>query len=186
MSMRVKILPILVTLTFVTVSLSGCLGLIQARESLESLRGEPEDVEYTEKTSFLHTFATFEEVQANESFFVDESVQRIEIYVKVKLNLDEIIPLCWEDFSARYVKAEIIKPSGVELWSIDVCEDYSPPNFNFNSSSTSFEEGTWRLNIDARAAGETLAGGTIKDEIIIIVNVYHKCRQYPQDSPCNE
>ena len=182
--MRVKILPILVTLTFVTVSLSGCLGLIQARESLESLRGEPEDFEYTEKTSVLYTFDTIDSKQFNESFTVDEKVQRIEIYIKVKFNFDEVIP-CFEG-SPRYVRAEIIKPSGVSLWSMDVCEDYSPPNFNFNSSTTDFEFGSWDLNVDAQAGGETALGGLIKDEFIIIVNVYHKCRQYPQDSPCNE
>ncbi|MBT04294.1 MAG: hypothetical protein CMA92_00790 [Euryarchaeota archaeon] len=181
--MRVKILPILVTLTFVTVSLSGCLGLIQARESLENLRGEPTDIEYTEKTSVLYTFDNPENKMFNESFTVNEKVQRIEIYVKVKFNLDEFIP-CF-DGSPRYVRAEIIKPSGDPLWSMDVCEDYSPPNFNFNSSSTTFEYGTWDLNIDAQAFGETV-GGLVKDEFIIIVNVYHKCRQYPQDSPCNE
>ena len=167
-----------------TSSLSGCMGLLQARESLESLRGEPSTTDYLDKVTMVHTFTTLE-IQPyvnSTSFDIDSSAKRIEIYFKVAISgLDQIS--CFENFT-RYVRAEVIEPSGSILWSADVCEDVSPTVYDFEPSP-SFEYGNWNLNVEARGWGETTIG-TFQDDFIIIINIYRECIQYPQEPLCEE
>tara|TARA_B100001996_G_scaffold132679_1_gene100966 strand:+ start:2036 stop:2605 length:570 start_codon:yes stop_codon:yes gene_type:complete len=189
MIMRAKVLPLLMVLVFMTVSLSGCMGLIQARESLEGMRGEPVDKPYADKIGMAHTFQTeslvelFEEYSNSTSFTIDESVQRIEIYFKVTISGSDNIA-CIEQAPARYVRPTVTTASGAVLWSEDVCEDVSPTTYDF--AKEDFDSlGSFNLEVQARGFGETTAG-IFQDDFIIIINVYHECRQYPQEPPCDE
>ena len=114
--MRAKVLPLLMVFVFMTVSLSGCMGLIQARESLEGMRGAPFDKPYADKIGMAHTFQTeslvelFEEYSNSTSFTIDESVQRIEIYFKVTISGSDNIA-CIEQAPARYVRPTVTTAS---------------------------------------------------------------------------
>ncbi len=87
--MRVKLLPLFVIMAFMTSSLSGCMGLLQARESLEGLRGDSLEVEYLDKVTMVHTFTTLEIAPYlnDTTFSIDSSVKRIEIYFKVAISV---------------------------------------------------------------------------------------------------
>ena len=182
--MRVKLLPLFVIMAFMTSSLSGCMGLLQARESLEGLRGDSLEVEYLDKVTMVHTFTTLEIAPYlnDTTFSIDSSVKRIEIYFKVAISGSDQFS-CLENFT-RYVRAEVIKPSDSVLWSVDVCEDVSPTVYDFESSPV-FEYGDWILDVEARGWGETTLG-TFQDDFIIIINIYRECIQYPEEPPCEE
>ena len=187
--MRAKILPLFLILVFMTSSLSGCMGLIQARESLEGMRGEPYDQPYADKIAMTHTFQTgsvlelVEEYSNSTSFSIDESVQRIEIYFKVTISLSDTFA-CLEQAPTRYVRPTVTTASGAILWSEDVCEDVSPTTYDFEPAD--FDSlGDFTLEVKARGFGETTAG-LFQDDFIIIINVYHECRQYPQEPPCEK
>jgi len=167
-----------------TSSLSGCMGLLQARESLESFRGAPTTKDYLDKVTMVHTFTTLEiqPYQNSTSFGIDSSVERIEIYFKVGISGSDQIS-CLENFT-RYVRAEVLTPSGSILWSEDVCEDVSPTVYDFEPSPY-FEYGNWDLEVEARGWGETTIG-TFQDDFIIIINIYRECIQYPQEPACDE
>ena len=72
------------------------MGLIQARESLEGMRGEPYDKPYADKIAMSHTFETTSLLNLTQpfsdeiSFPIDETVNRIEIYLKVTISLSDI------------------------------------------------------------------------------------------------
>jgi hypothetical protein len=187
--MRAKILPLLMVLVFMTMSLSGCMGLIQARESLEGMRGEPVDKPYADKISMSHVFQTesvfdfIEEYSNSTSFPIDESVNRIEIYFKVTISASDTLA-CFEQAPTRYVRPTVTTGSGAVLWSEDVCEDVSPTTYDFTPED--FDTlGDFTLEVLARGLGETTTG-FFQDDFIIIINVYHECRQYPQEPPCDK
>ena len=187
--MRAKILPLLMVLVFMTMSLSGCMGLIQARESLEGMRGEPVDKPYADKIAMTHTFQTqsladiIEEYSNSTSFPIDESVNRIEIYFKVTISGSDTFA-CLEQAPTRYVRPTVTTSSGAVLWSEDVCEDVSPTTYDFTPED--FDTlGEFTLEVQARGFGETTLN-QFQDDFIIIINVYHECRQYPQEPPCDE
>ena len=187
--MRAKILPLLMVLVFMTMSLSGCMGLIQARESLEGMRGEPVDKPYADKIAMTHTFQTesifdvIGEYSNSTSFSIDESVTRIEIYFKVTISASDTLA-CLEQAPTRYVRPTVTTASGAVLWAEDVCEDVSPTTYDFTPED--FDTlGDFTLEVQARGFGETTLN-QFQDDFIIIINVYHECRQYPQEPPCDE
>ena len=58
--MKRYLLPTALVLTLLMSSISGCLGLIQARESLEAMRGEAEPSITVESMTLSHVFDTIE------------------------------------------------------------------------------------------------------------------------------
>ena len=58
--MQRRILTAFVALTFLLVSASGCIGLLQGREYMEHLRGEVESETTTETTIVEHAFTNAE------------------------------------------------------------------------------------------------------------------------------
>ena len=91
--MRARILPLFMVLVFMTMSLSGCMGLIQARESLEGMRGEPVDKPYADKIGMSHTFQT-------ESLLIDNSEPSLGM--ELIFTLAVIYPLLALIFAKKY------------------------------------------------------------------------------------
>ena len=86
--MRRYSLAVFLISTFMLSSLSGCLGLLQARETIESMRQPVTEVSYPDKVDMTHTFTTISiQPYSNfTSFPLVDSVERIVIYFKVKMS----------------------------------------------------------------------------------------------------
>ncbi|MBT3477056.1 MAG: hypothetical protein HN458_03850 [Euryarchaeota archaeon] len=178
-------IPILLVMTIVLGSSSGCLGLLQSREFLENGRDAPkldtETISYKEIKVFVNPFEW--EAYTNTTFIpIDDPVSEISIYRKVQITGTEDIG-CFESFT-RYVRAELYTPSNNLAWSIDVCQDLgaSTDPLMMEEDSTTFENGNWRLEINARGGG--LQNTALQDNFEINVIVTRTCLMYPLEDGC--
>ena len=187
-SMRRNRLVVFLLMTLMMSSLSGCLGLLQAREAIEELRDDVYQVSYPDKVDMAHTFTTItvQPYSNQTSFPVDEAVERIEIYFKVGMSGSDQISCIDEVLTSelRYVRAEVTTPSGISFWLQDVCEDVTPTVDTFEPEPE-FETGDWMLNVEARGWGENTIGA-FQDNFIIVITVHRVCQQYPVEPPCDE
>lgn len=187
-SMRRNSLVVFLLMTLMMSSLSGCLGLLQAREAIEELRDDVYQVSYPDKVDMAHTFTTItvQPYSNQTSFPVDEAVERIEIYFKVGMSGSDQISCIDEVLTSelRYVRAEVTTPSGISFWLQDVCEDVTPTVDTFEPDPE-FETGDWMLNVEARGWGENTIGA-FQDNFIIVITVHRVCQQYPVEPPCDE
>ncbi len=187
-SMRRNRLVVFLLMTLMMSSLSGCLGLLQAREAIEELRDDVYQVSYPDKVDMAHTFTTItvQPYSNQTSFPVDEAVERIEIYFKVGMSGSDQISCIDEVLTSelRYVRAEVTTPSGISFWLQDVCEDVTPTVDTFEPDPE-FETGDWMLNVEARGWGENTIGA-FQDNFIIVITVHRVCQQYPVEPPCDE
>ena len=188
MGMRRNSLAVFLLMTLMMSSLSGCLGLLQAREAIEELRDDVYQVSYPDKVDMAHTFTTItvQPYSNQTSFPVDEAVERIEIYFKVGMSGSDQISCIDEVLTSelRYVRAEVTTPSGISFWLQDVCEDVTPTVDTFEPDPE-FETGDWMLNVEARGWGENTIGA-FQDNFIIVITVHRVCQQYPVEPPCDE
>ena len=165
-------------LLITTSMLSGCMGLILARESVEELR-EPAlpSIRY-EKISISQIWDTLEvQPYTNRStFVVDESTNRISIYFKVNFNLPPVVN------QSQFVRATLTDAEGIVQWEEDVSEDYEPTEKQL-FPSPSFAKGEWVLLVDARGYGESFTG-QLKDSFSIQITVEKSCIQYPLEDSC--
>ncbi len=187
-TMRRYALVMFLVSTFLMSSISGCLGLLQARETIEGLRDDVYTITYPDKVDISHTFETIniQPYQNFTSFPIDDSVERIEIYFKVVMSGSDTIS-CIDDIftkTVRYVSAEVKTPSGDIVWAQDVCEDVSPNVVTLESNS-SFETGDWGLDVDARGWSDPTDFTPFADNFIIIITVYRVCEQYPIEPACD-
>ena len=187
-SMRRNSLVVFLLMTLMMSSLSGCLGLLQAREAIEELRDDVYQVSYPDKVDMAHTFTTItvQPYSNQTSFPVDETVERIEIYFKVGMSGSDQIS-CIDEVQTselRYVRAEVTTPSGISFWLQDVCEDVTPTVDTFEPDPE-FETGDWMLDVEARGWGENTIGA-FQDNFIIVITVHRICQQYPVEPPCDE
>ena len=186
--MRRNKLAVFLLMTIMTSSLSGCLGLLQARETIEGLREDVYQVSYPDKVDMTHTFTTITiQPYSNQTTFpVDETVERIEIYFKVGMSGSDQISCIDEVLTSelRYVRAEVTTPSGISFWLQDVCEDVTPTVDSFEPSPE-FEVGDWKLDVEARGWGENTIGA-FQDNFIIVITVHRICQQFPMEPPCDE
>ncbi|MCH1422585.1 MAG: hypothetical protein L7U62_03715 [Candidatus Poseidoniaceae archaeon] len=178
-------MPVLLVLTIVLGSFSGCLGLLQSRELLEDMRDPPTLKTESSSVSEVKVFTNLFEWEAytNSTFIpIDESVIEISIYRKVQITGTSDIG-CFESFT-RYVRAELYTPSNALAWSIDVCEDLgaSIDPVTMEEGSTTFETGNWRLVIDARGGG--LQNSALQDNFHIDINIKRACLLYPLEDVC--
>ena len=187
-NMRRNSLVVFLLMTLMMSSLSGCLGLLQAREAIEELRDDVYQVSYPDKVDMAHTFTTItvQPYSNQTSFPVDEAVERIEIYFKVGMSGSDQISCIDEVLTSelRYVRAEVTTPSGISFWLQDVCEDVTPTVDTFEPDPE-FETGDWMLNVEARGWGENTIGA-FQDNFIIVITVHRVCQQYPVEPPCDE
>ena len=181
-------LAVFLLLTLMTSSLSGCMGLLQARETIEGLRDDVEMIQYPDKVDMAHTFTTITvQPYSNQTTFpVDESVERIEIYFKEVMSGSDQVSCIDEVLTneLRYVRAEVTTPSGVSFWLQNVCEDVNPAVETFEPNPE-FEVGDWNLDVEARGWGESTLG-LLQDNFIIVITVHRVCQQFPIEPPCDE
>jgi len=168
---------ILVTILFMSSS-SGCLGILQMRETMEDLREAPK-VEIEEvKVSHIKIFDNlidWEEYQNTSTIYIDDSVIDIIMYQKVKLTGSDLREGCLEEFT-RYVRAELLSPSGESVWSIDVCQNVDAKTDQI-LPEPSFEIGTWKLVINARGFGSQ--SSALQDYFHIDLTIHRPCTTYP-------
>ena len=171
-------LPIMLMMIIVMSSSSGCLGLLQMRETMEDLREAPKLTKETIKITHLKVFDNpidLEEYQNTSSVYIDESVIDIMMFQKVKITGSSLVDGCLEDFT-RYVRAELLSPSGEAVWAIDVCEDVEAKTDQI-LPEPSFETGTWKLEITARGFGSQ--SSALQDYFHIDLTIHRPCTTYP-------
>jgi hypothetical protein len=171
-------LPITLMMIIVMSSSSGCLGLLQMRETMEDIRDAPELKKETIKITHLKVFdnpTDWEEYQNTSSIYIDESVIDIMIYQKVKITGSDLVDGCLEDFT-RYVRAELLSPTGEAVWAIDVCENVDAKTDQILPTPT-FETGTWKLVITARGGGTQ--SSIFQDQFQIDLTIHRTCTTYP-------
>ena len=182
-------LVIFLVITVMMSGFSGCLGLLQARETIEELRDDVYTVTYPDHTNMQHTFETFtlDEYNNYTSFSVDNSVERIEIYYKVVMSGSDTISCIDDIFTKpfRYVTAQMTSPSGNTQWSIDVCRDVAP-NSDVIETNSSFEVGDWGFEVEARGLADASGLTPVADNFNFIITVYRECQQYPIEPPCDQ
>jgi hypothetical protein len=186
-TMRRNSLAVFLLMTLMLSSLTGCLGLLQARETIEGMREDVYQVSYPDKVDMAHTFTTItvQPYSNQTSFPVDEAVERIEIYFKVGMSGSDQISCIDEVLTSelRYVRAEVTTPSGISIWLQDVCEDVTP-TVETLEPDPEFETGDWMLDVEARGWGENTIGA-FQDNFIVVITVHRVCQQFPVEPPCD-
>ena len=164
-------------------SSSGCLGLLQMREAMEDLRDAPETSIETIKISRHKVFDNILnwEGYENTTFFeIDETVSEINIRKEVHITGSGPLGGCYENFT-RYVRAELLSPTGKSVWAIDVCEDVEAKVDDISPEPT-FETGTWELVISARGGG--IPDTPAQDRFEIDITIKRTCITYPLEKIC--
>jgi len=165
-------------------SMSGCLGLIAARESVESLRDPAYDSLKNKKVTVSHEFTSlfdYSETFTNRStFIVSEATSEVDIYFKASFEWSSLIPGPNE---TRFVRASLTDSDGNVQWSKDVSEDASPPEEQLQPLP-SFALGEWVLDVEARGGGDSSLTN-LADNFLIIVTITNTCVQYPLVEECH-
>jgi hypothetical protein len=181
-------MPLMVVMTILLSSTSGCLGLIQSREFLEEIRDDKIERNILSEFDHAHTFDTFTEIQPysnSTSIPIDETAYEVTIYVKATfINIPDnpiFNATCFEDIT-RYIRAELFDSNGVSVWSLDECENVPARSETFEPEPT-FTPGSWELVIEARGAGVPTTA--IQDKFVINVDVKRVCVVYPLETECD-
>jgi hypothetical protein len=180
--MRLKGLATALVLVALMASTSGCMGLIAARESVESLREEPFESLKNQKIEVSHEFVQLlplNEFTNISTFVVDDQTAEIRIYFRARISFSDTIP---SDNTTRYVRAVLTDSAGNVQWEQDVSETATPLEQQL-LPTPEFVLGEWDLNVKARGIGETTVG-FISDDFDIIVTVTNTCIQYPLVDDC--
>ena len=175
-----------ILLAVLMASTSGCMGLIAARESVESLRDPAFESLNNQKITITHEFTSLTDY-ANEytnrsTFGVSDQTTEIGVYFKVSFELSRNLPSTFWDNESRYVRATLTDSEGMVQWEQDVSEDASPLEEALQPNP-SFAEGEWELDIEARGGGESTLG-SVRDNFVIIITVTSSCTQYPLVDAC--
>ncbi len=169
-------------------STSGCMGLIAARESVESLRDPAYDSLNNKKLTIAHEFTTLTnysmEYVNRSTFIVTEQTTEIDIYFKVTFELSEspLFPDLFFDNETHYVRATLTDSEGDIQWEQDVSEDASPLEERLQPIP-SFALGEWELEVRARGGGQNTVD-SLRDQFLLIVTVTNTCVQYPLVDDC--
>ena len=119
-------------------TLVGCIGLVPAREFLETRRDSVETVTVYDRVAFSHTFTNLVETYSNSSsFYVDDSVTQIDVYFKASFVASDSVGCLDAGGTLRYVQATLTDPEGGVLWSTDVCSDSNPPEESYFATPSS-------------------------------------------------
>ena len=182
--MKRYLLPTALVLTLLMSSISGCLGLIQARESLEAMRGEAEPSITVESMTLSHVFDTIEiEPYTNSSTLdVRADATQIIIYRKVSITGSDAVA-CFDNGLTRYVQATLVDPSGTTVWELNECQDVQPATVEINPDPT-LAVGLWTLTVEARGVG--IPGTAAQDQFTFTVSVQNTCIIYPPNDECTE
>ncbi|MEC7111688.1 MAG: hypothetical protein VXX03_06070, partial [Candidatus Thermoplasmatota archaeon] len=164
-------------------TLAGCIGLVPAREFLETRRDSVETVTVYDRVAFAHTFTNLVETYSNSSsFYVDESVTQIDVYFKASFVASDSVGCLDAGGTLRYVQATLTDSEGGVLWSTDVCEDANPPEESY-FAQPEFAGGEWILTVEAQGGGERFLN-QFKDNFNIVVTIHRNCMKYPLEDSC--
>jgi hypothetical protein len=169
-------------------STSGCMGLIAARESVESLREPAYDSLNNEKITVAHQFTSLTnyttEYVSRSTFMVTEQTTEVDIYFKVTFEWSEspLFPDLFFDNETHYVRATLTDSEGRVQWEQDVSEDASPLEEQL-LPTPSFAQGEWVLEVRARGGGQSTVS-SLQDQFLLILTVTNTCVQYPLVDDC--
>jgi len=184
-SMRWSSQGAVLVLTVLLCSTSGCMGLIAAREGVESLREPAYESLTNEKIEVSHEFISplelLNEYTNRSTFVVDDQTKEIRVYFRVSFAFSDVFP---SDNTTRYVRATLTDAEGRIQWQQDVSEDAQPLEERLQPNPD-FAQGEWVLEVSARGLGEDTFGTPIKDNFDIIVTVTHGCMQFPLVDECS-
>ena len=168
-------------------STSGCMGLIAARESVESLREPAYESLNNKKVSIIHQFTGLAnysyEYTNREAFMVTDQTTEINVYFKATFELSRNLPPTFWDNESRYVRATLTDAEGMVQWEQDVSEDANPLEETLQPNP-SFAQGEWELDVKARGGGDNTVV-SVNDNFVIIVTIINTCIQYPLVEDCN-
>lgn len=180
--MKRYLLPLALVLTLVLSNTAGCMGLIQAREGLEAMRGEAKSSITVESISLSHVFDSVEiEPYVNSSTIeVGPDSTELVIYRKVTITGTDSVA-CFDGGLTRYVRATLVDPNGETQWELDECEDVQPITVTI-TPDPSLAIGEWTLSVEARGLG--IPGTAAQDTFTITVSVQNTCTVFPPDEIC--
>ena len=179
-------LALALALLVLSSTVAGCISLVPAREMIESLRSPPGIVITEDKVNISHTFDSFviSEVTsphtAHRVIGMDDSVTEMQIYFRATMPTSG-----WTSDisnSIRYVDAKLLRPDGSVYWEKHVTQSKSPVD---NFAEGPFDNGQWRLEVEARGIGIDLGGVSVKDDFVVIITVRRECVVYPTDDDCD-
>ncbi|MFL2949031.1 MAG: hypothetical protein ACJZ40_01430 [Candidatus Poseidoniaceae archaeon] len=180
--MKRYLLPLALVLTLMLSSTAGCLGLIQAREGLEQMRGEATSSISVDSISISHVFDTIDIEPYTNSSTIEVSAEstQVVIYRKVTLIGTDVIS-CSDGGLSRYVKATLIDSNGDVQWELDECEDVQPITITI-TPPPALAVGEWELLVEARGVG--IPGTAAQDTFTVTVSVTNTCIVYPPSDTC--
>lgn len=175
--MQHRTLAAFVALTMLLVSTSGCLGLLQGREYMESLRDEPEEKLDFSALTIEHVFTNFQQEEWDEDFPIDSSVTEISVYFTTSFVGDDVVP---DDWDARYVNVTVYDPNGKVEWSKERTEGGTNLQENIEPQENGkFLSGDW--NVKIRAIGAGFSAADTSDDFLVTITVTRTCLEFPPD-----
>ena len=176
LSMQHRTLAAFVALTMLLVSTSGCLGLLQGREYMESLRGEPKQDESYTPLSIDHTFVNAQQESWDEDFKIDSAVTEISVYFKASFFLSDQLP---DEIDPRFVDVSIKDSDGNEMWSKRTTTTESSLEEKIEPQENGkFLSGDWNIFVEASGGG---LAGIGEDSFLVTITVTRTCILFPQD-----
>ena len=176
LSMQHRTLAAFVALTMLLMSTSGCLGLLQGREYMESLRGEPKQDESYTPLSIDHTFVNAQQESWDEDFKIDSAVTEISVYFKASFFLSDQLP---DEIDPRFVDVSIKDSDGNEMWSKRTTTTESSLEEKIEPQENGkFLSGDWNVFIEASGGG---LAGIGEDSFLVTITVTRTCILFPQD-----
>ena len=174
--MQPRMLTAFVALTMLLVSTSGCLGLLQGREYMESLRDEPEQSNSFTPLSIDHTFVNAQQESWDEDFKIDSAVTEISVYFKASFFLSDQLP---DEIDPRFVDVSIKDSNGNEMWSKRTTTTESSLEEKIEPQENGkFLSGDWNIFIEASGGG---LAGIGEDSFLVTITVTRTCILFPQD-----
>ena len=174
--MQHRTLAAFVALTMLLVSTSGCLGLLQGREYMESLRGEPKQDESYTPLSIDHTFVNAQQESWDEDFKIDSAVTEISVYFKASFFLSDQLP---DEIDPRFVDVSIKDSDGNEMWSKRTTTTESSLEEKIEPQENGkFLSGDWNIFVEASGGG---LAGIGEDSFLVTITVTRTCILFPQD-----
>lgn len=174
-----------VILLFMSSTLAGCLSLVPAREMMESLRDKPIIKMTEDKVNISHVFDSLDLSQSLSPYTADRIIEMNASANEMQIYFRATMPTSgWTSDisnSIRYVDARLLRPDGTVYWETRVTESKSPVD---NFAEGPFDEGEWKLEVEARGIGIDVGGVAVKDDFVVIVTVRRECIEYPHELEC--
>jgi len=170
-----RVLPTFFMLAIMLMSSAGCIGLVPAREFVESMMDEPMPDVIQDKIALSHDFVTpfaISPYDAEQQFEVDKHVTRIGAYLSASIPFGDNIPV---PDGVRYVEASLISADGETVWSERLTDSDSTLEKDLFQP---LALGTWTLTVEARGYG---LEGQVEDSFHVLITIDRDCIVYPNN-----